>query len=179
MSGVKVKDGSLAKFNESVQGWFSRVRTAAEGAAVGLGKEAFEQILETSPQYSGDFTANWKVSVGTPDTTFTIDVIPSRVSSPDDDGIRHSEPFKRGDGEAIAYAKSRAKWPVLKLGQKLFISNSANHDEPYAMKIENGEIKLRPVNKGADHVVRRSTQYVLNRYSRIDKVQLQALLKGK
>lgn len=166
---------NLDKFDASVQLWFQNVKRAAEEVAVGLAKQVFDRVLIESPQYSGDFTANWKVSVGTPDKSFTIGVIAPKLKHPDTEGIRHVDPFKRGDPEAIAYAKSHAHWQPINLGQKIFISNSADHDQPYAMLIEEGAIKFRPVNRGADYVGRRSVEHVSNRYRQIGAGQLAIL----
>ena len=52
---VEVK--GLGAFDAAVKSWFAAVEEAAVEAAVGLAHEAFEQILETGPQFSGDFVA--------------------------------------------------------------------------------------------------------------------------
>lgn len=166
---------NLDKFEADVQSWFKAVRGAAEEAAVGLAKRVFDKVLIESPQSSGDFTANWKVSVGVPDTTFTIGVLKQRQSHPDHEGIRWDLLYKRGDPEAIAYAKSHAHWQPIKLGQTIYISNSAEHDENYAMKIENGQINFRPVNSGAGAVGRRSIAHVASRHKVISREALAVL----
>lgn len=168
---------NLAEFENSVQSWFKAVRGAAEEAAVGLAKRVFDKVLIESPQSSGDFTANWKVSVGAPDTTFTIGVIKQRLSHADHEGIKWELLYKRGDPEAIAYAKSHANWQPIRLGQTIYISNSAEHDESYAMKIENGSINFRPANKGAEAVGRRSVAFVAGRYGVISKESLAVLTR--
>lgn len=169
----------LGEFDASVQGWFKAVSGAFAEAAQGLAKETLNIVLEESPQFSGDFTANWKVSVGAPDTSFTIGVIRPRVAQyPDSDGLLNVVPFKRGDREAIDYAKRHAAWETIKLGQHIFLSNSANHDENYAWKIEDGSIKFRSVNSGAEAVARRSARMVLAKYASIGASEL-ATLRSK
>ena len=171
---VAVKN--LAGFDSVVQAWFAAVEEAAADAAVGIAKRVFDKVLIESPQYSGDFAANWKVSVNAPDTTFTIGVIRPRVAKyADGDGIKNTKPFGRGDPEAIAYAKAHADWSKIKLGDVIYISNSASHEEDYAFKIEKGEIKFRPVNQGAGAVARRSLEFVAHRYPQIDRGQLAVL----
>ena len=162
---VEVKN--LASFDTSVMGWFAAVEVALAEAAVGLAHEAFEQIIETGPQYSGDFVANTRVSMtGKPDTTFEEGPLPSPGSA-----------FKVGDPQAQSIARAQANWVTPKLGKPIFISSTAKHDEFYSHKIENGEIALRPVNQGADHIYRRARDYTQHRYASIGKVQLAALRK--
>lgn len=171
---VEVK--GLGAFDAAVKSWFAAVEEAAAEAAVGLAKEVFDKVLDESPQSSADFVANWRVSLNAPDPTFTIGVIkPSVKPYADDVGIHADDLFGKGSPEGIAYAKSHATWPKMKLGEKIFISNSASHDEDYAMKIENGTIKFRPVNAGAAHVAERSLNFVAHRYPVINKSSLAIL----
>lgn len=171
--GVKVKN--LDSFDLAVQKWFSNVEKAAAQAAVGLAKVAFNHILENSPQYSGDFVANWNVGLKPSSRFVTFGGSGTRLNA-----YGHYvplKPFQRGDSPAIDHAKSRAQWPTLTLGQSIFLSNSAAHDEPYALKIEDGTIKFRPVNGDAGHVVARAKQHVGLHYKHISKAALAALQK--
>ena len=163
--GVKVTN--LSAFDAQVEAWFAAVEKAAAEAAVGLAREAFEQIIENGPQNSGDFVANTKVAVGSPDVTFTPFVLSTPARSP----------FQMGDSPAMEYAKSHAVWPTIKLGQTVFISSSAKHDEFYAWKIEKGQIKLRPENAGAVAIYARAARHVGNRYNFIGGVQMDWLRK--
>ena len=166
----------LDKFDAAVKGWLSDVEDAAAEAAVGLAKEVFDKVLAESPQSSADFVANWKVSLNQPDTSFTIGVIrPSVKAYANSEGIRELDLFGRGSPEGIEYAKSHAVWPKMKLGDKLFISNSASHDEDYALKIESGKVNFRPINSGAGHVAARSMSFVAHRYEAIGKSQFEIL----
>ena len=172
--GVKVTN--LSAFDAQVEAWFAAVEKAAAEAAVGLAKRVFDKVLIESPQYSGDFAANWQVSVDAPSSRFTVGVLKPKLHGyADSTGIHGLEPFKRGDPEAITYAKSHAVWPTIKLGQTIYLSNSANHDEDYAWKIEDGTIKFRPVTQGADHVGARSLNFVAHRYPVINKSALAIL----
>lgn len=164
---MSVEIKNLAEFDAAVTAWFAAVEEAIAEAAVGLAHEAFEEILETGPQYSGDFVANTRVSVGTPDTTFEPYVL----------GRPARNPFYMGAPEAQDHARHNAHWPQLKLGQTLYISSSALHDEAYSWKIENGEIALRDVNRGGDHIYARAAAYVAHRYTNIGPVQLDILRK--
>lgn len=162
---IEVKN--LSEFDRAIQAWFDSVGEAAAEAAVGLAHEAFESVLENSPQYSGDFVANWKVGK-------TVDGLSTQNAI---GGMDAAEPYKRGDTPAMSYARSQVNWPNLVLGESIYLFNNAHHDEPYALKIEAGTIKLRPVNEGADHVVRRAALTLSFNYANIGPVQMDGLRK--
>ena len=170
MSGVSIKN--LASFDATVQSWFSAVEKASKDAAVGIAHEAFEQILETAPQGSGDFVANTNVSVSHPNYEFFENAA----------GARNSTQAGKGDEHAMNVARSKVDWgsisDTLILGEPVFIASKAKHDQYYSGLIEEGKIKLRPINAGADHIYRRAKNYVMNRYAKIDKSNL-PLLRGK
>ena len=168
--GVKVNN--LPAFDAKVMAWFAAVEKATAEAAVGVAKQVFENILINSPQFSGDFVANWRPSVGAPDPRFQVDVISGAAryrGHTDEMGI---QPFGRGDTPAIHYAQSHAAWQLPKLGQAIYISNSVRHDEPYAWLIEDNKINFRPVNMGADRVARNAIERVGRRTGTIDKTKL-------
>ena len=157
----------LDAFDAKVKGWFAAVTEAVGEAAVGLAHQAFTEILETAPQYSGDFVANTRVNVGFPLTTFDPFVV--------DPGVHR--PYKMGDPTAQQHAIQQAVWTVPKLGQSIFISSTAKHDDFYSWKIEEGSIKLRPENQGADHIYRRAAANTQHRFGVIGKVQFDILRK--
>lgn len=173
----------LTEFNAAVQTWFGAVRVAAAEAAVGMAQVAFEDALEKSPQYSGAFAANWRLNKDGPDRTAEHDPLGTKGQIP--------APFSRGNGEmAINYAKTRqaGKLKGFKLGEKIFVSNStqganevtkeglhATMFNNLAIRIEEGKIKLRPINAGADHIARGAGEHVIRRYSRIGAAELEAL----
>lgn len=168
----------IGKFDAAVKAWFASVETASAAVAVGLARRVFDKVLIESPQYSGDFAANWKVTIDAPApaSAFNADAVAKkRHGYPDATGIHEFTPFKRGDPEAIAYAKAHATWASIKLGQSIFISNSAEHDELYAWQIEHGIINFRPVNVGAGAVGRRSVAFVGHRFPVIGKSQFEIL----
>lgn len=168
-----IKVLNLDSFDETVQRWFSKVETAAAEAAVGIAREAFEQILETSPQYSGDFVANWKVSKSATDSSFTPDALGGY--KPNLLGRNTMSPlFQMGSTPAMSYARANAKWPKLVLGESIYLHNSAKHDhsDSYAYRVENGSIQLRPENAGASHVVARAVGIIGFTYHNISAANL-------
>lgn len=169
-----IKATNLDAFDRAVQAWFNAVEQAAAEAAVGLARHAFQYIIKESPQYSGDFAANWRVGYGSPDTTFKANAVGGY--SPNEVGKNTAAPsFQRGSEPAIRYAEGNAKWQRITLGTSIHISNSATHDQPYAWDIEKGTIKFRPVNEGASHLVRRAVGVTKFRFSNIGLAQLQVL----
>lgn len=165
---MSVEIKNIGEFHGQLSSWINAVKLATAEAAMGLAHDAFEQILETGPQNSGDFVANTKVAVGRVDESFT----PSAV------GVVRSGMFKMGDTEAMGYARDRANWTPGKLGETVFISSSAAHDDPYAVKIEEGLINLRDVNEGADFIYRRAAMHTGHTYKHIGKVQMETLRKA-
>ena len=165
--GLKVTN--LDAFDRQVKHWLGAVEKATCEAAVGLAQVMFDQIVTEGPQYSGDFVANTTVNVGpAPQPRFQEDVLGTPLASP----------HEMGDAEAIQHAWSQAKWPSnLKLGQTIWISSNAKHDEAYAWKIENNEIALRPENAGAYRIYGRARDYTVHRFSYIGHTHLQALRK--
>ena len=168
-----IKVLNLDSFDETVQRWFSKVETAAAEAAVGIAREAFEQILKTSPQYSGDFVANWKVSKSATDSSFTPDALDGY--KPDMFGRNTLPPlFQMGSTPAMSYARANAKWPKINLGESVYLHNSAKHDydDFYADRVEKGLIRLRPENAGASHVVARAVGIIGFTYHNISAANL-------
>lgn len=175
-------------FKADVSAWISAVKDAAGEAAVGMAKIAHNYMIYNSPQYSGDYAANWKVGIGYVNDSFDMNAVsPDLHGYHNSEGVAEMAPYKRGDSPAINYAKAHANWAGFQLGQSIYLSNSAFHPdredgghgviEPYAWKIENGEINFRPVNQGADHIARRGASYVANRFRTIDASKL-ALLRS-
>lgn len=158
----------LEKFDADVGAWFVAVERAVSEVAVGLAHHSFEEILEFSPQNSGDFVANTRVSMtGKADTSFDAFVL----------GNRASDPYQMGDEPAQVHARSLVTWTPPKLGTPILISSTARHDEYYSWMIEKNEIKLRPENEGAFAVYRRAAASLSHRYTTIGKVQFEILRK--
>jgi len=162
-----LKVSGLAEFDAAVKGWLGAVEDAAAKAAVGIAKETFNQLLQGSPQYSGDFAASWRVGYGVVDRTYEQDLFI--------EGLFIDGPFQRGSRKAIDFAQANAKWRPLKLGEHIYLSNSTTHTEPYAWKIESGQIRFRPVNSGSEHLVRRTVTHLGNIYKSLGNAQLSSM----
>lgn len=170
-----------AQAEQAGNAWFASIRKAAEGVVKDIAHDAFRYVLYESPQYSGTFTANWKLSVGTPDTSYEIDPLGTRQL----DANRRSPMFKRGDMVAINHAIPQLNnLPSFTLGQSVYISNSSvgvnkvSHEKftasmvsPLAVRIEEGKIKLRDVNIGAAHMLARAAERAGNQYGNVTQAQ--------
>lgn len=139
--------------------WVEAVKGHTAQVAKGLSRELLNVILYTGPQYSGDFVANWNVSVGAPDYTFR----------PVNESVRYMRVQREGAPMAIGKSLARARVGNLWLGQTIWLANGAYHDESYAVLIENNQIKFRPENPSGGRVVARAIQRVGNKYGRIDR----------
>ena len=167
----------LEAFDATVRGWFEAVEDAAAEAAVGLATRVFEKVLIESPQYSGSYAANWKISYGAVDGHADVDPLNTKGKEP--------APYERNSDAAKIFAKAHRQGApaAFKLGQSIFVSNSTVSpsglpgvtDLNLAWAIENGAIKFRPVNQGADHVGARSLDFVAHRYPVINKSALSIL----
>ena len=166
----------LEQFDRVVNTWFEDVASAAQEAAAGMAEVALTYILEESPQFSGDFVAGWEASFSTPSLIWR----PPQAGGAGLIKKGLTEPREKGDPDSIDYALSKAA-PRLSaagrqlLGTPIFLSNSASHDEPYAWKIERGEIEFRPENPNASRVVERGAEFVYRRFSTIDRSKLAVL----
>lgn len=137
---VALEFPNLDAFAGQLAQWAEGVREQMAQAARGLALEALREITEQSPQYSGDFAANWKLSVGAPNFSFQGQLFSLTGG-----------PRLMGDREAIEYAWANNQGALngFRLGDTIYLANSAEHDQAYAWRIEDNKIKFRPGNKGA------------------------------
>ena len=128
------------KFFAAIRKWEAEQKIAVAEVARGLSAEAFNYIVKISPQYSGDFAANWKYNLGSEDKNFD-----EVFSLKHDFGGYPYSTKGQGDPTAVnyAYISNSGKDAGFNLTSKAYISNSAVHSEPYAWDIENGVIKFR------------------------------------
>lgn len=120
----------------------------------GLTVEAFNSILSKTPQFYGRMAASWTYSVGKPEfvdrSHLVQDPTEGKQSSRAYDDFGNFRGLWRGHPAAIAIAKSASagRDGRYRLGSTIYISNGVDHGEgPYSQMIENGEIRLRMVNR--------------------------------
>lgn len=148
-------------FDAQVAKWIAAVKAGAEKAVFHIVRNAQIEATIKSPTYSGDFASNWNVSYGRPDTTF--------VSSGGDymkiDDNLKAHPI----GSAISVTKGAFDMTGFRLGQSAFLTNAAEHDEPYAWLIEEAMIKFRPVNVGKDRVLGKTFTHLAHTFKTIPR----------
>lgn len=146
-----------AEFSSQVKGFINSARAQAENRLAGVMKGAQLHATLHSPVWSGDFASNWNVSYGTPDTTF--------IDSGGDYMRSSSEPGKEYKmnplSSAIGLPPGNFNMVGFRLGQPVYLTNAAEHDEPYAWLIENNQIKFRSVNVGKHGVGAKAAGYIL------------------
>lgn len=149
-----IKVGNLDKVNNDLDLWVKLIETKVKQRAISITISALSWLTLQSPQYSGDFVANWKVGVGKPDSTFQPGALGSSLASKYVPGF---DVKRRGDREGIDIAILNASVPIgsIAFGSKVYITNNAVHDDPYAVLIERNQIAFRPENAGAGELIKR------------------------
>jgi hypothetical protein len=151
---------SARLFGAQMEKWIKEQAQVTEAVARGFAIEAFKRLLTFSPQYSGDFVMNWRISLNQPDRG-GADFTDKSLLGPNALQVQGS-PFKAGSMKAVSAAirlnEGRLNDFRLRLDDKtpttiVYFTNDSRHDEPYAWKIEDNQIIFRPGNEGA--VVRR------------------------
>ncbi len=161
-----LKINNMSQVFADIEKWEAEVKALVEEKARNLAYSALLYALDRSAQYSGDFAANWKLKVGSADTSFQTGIFPEQQ-------FPAKSPYIMGDTPAMAHAIAAniGKLSGFKLGETIFLSNSSEHHEQYAWKIENNRIKFRAGNLGSP------LEYVVSsikvNYSTIGKNQLQ------
>lgn len=170
---------NIGQVVSQIEAWEAEVYESTRRAVMGVSIKMLHHVVEKSAQYSGDFAANWNIQRNSVDTHFEPSVLVQRSKSWDGT-LRHGmgpafQPKIMGDPAAKTYALSAnaGRLNGFQLGEDLWISNSAAHDEPYAWKIEEGSIKFRPGNRGAP--VAQAFDMVRTQYSTIGPSELSRL----
>lgn len=130
---VMLKIDNAAEFAAGLDAWYAALYDAVEGAFRGLTVRAFKEIVWGSPQYTGNLTASWKISIGAPDSSYTETSFKTAhlpKAPREKDGRLYAVLHQRRDPEAIDYALSANGLTVwlVRLGEDVFIQNNT----PYA-----------------------------------------------
>lgn len=132
---------NVEQVRSQVDRWLAKVRKEAEDTARGLGSELVTRLIQSSPQWSGDFASNWRYSLNTVDMSYDTGDI-----APRSDQVQPWQQFDR-PAVQLGLMKNRGKDASFKLGDTIFISNSSTHDNVYAKAVFDGSVKLRDVNR--------------------------------
>lgn len=157
----------------------------------GIAIEAWNHMLDQTPQFWGRMAASWTFSYNAPlflDRSETVDAsetsdmaLSNQVTYDTPDGPETSfAGLYKGHPEAIDTANfyNRGRDNGFQLGMTIFFANGVDHGEgPYSGAVESGAIRLRPVNRpGAP--ARRSLDFVAARYGRGVSAERAKLLKS-
>lgn len=142
-------DKVLAKLTRVEKGFVQKTR---EAAYAGL-----ETAAETSPQFSGTFASNWRLSIGSPRPG------KNRYSATPDTAE------EEGNLWAVDQATGSpgARLSGLHIGGTVFLSTQAQHSEQYAWKVENNMINFRDVNPSGGRVLMRARDAIRLRFREI------------
>jgi hypothetical protein len=151
---MKLAVSGLDAFEQQCTSEIANLRHKAQTLLRTRSQRTLEWLTFNSPQYSGDFAANWKVGINETDYTYAISLFPN-MNGMDLNGT--PIPFSQGDPQAPGYAL-RSGTPLIAgamLGDTVTISNSVVHDSAYAVAIEANSIKFRPENIDRGRVIGR------------------------
>lgn len=164
---IEIKN--LGQVIRQIEVWEVAVNKLVEDVARGLTIKLFKTAVEFSPQYSGDFAANWRYSLNAPDTSFDGQLFTVLGT---DNQVRR----RQGDRQAISYAHAvnSGRASPFKLGDTVYISNSAEHGESYAEKVWKDSIRRRQANP---FWIKERVQDLFASYSVINGNQARALSK--
>lgn len=172
-------------FDRAIAGFMAEAHTEATQVAKGYVSETLRYILKTSPQYSGDFVANWNVYLGAPRYEFEYDVVNTRTLGTKKDGTRSKTArlatvFQEGSQPAQDHALAKAKATLSRftLGTPVFFTNASEHTAPYSVKIERDKIRFRPENPSGGRVMERAMTEMGSKYTLINPT-MASYLMGK
>lgn len=169
---IEVKNSG--DFIKALDDWEGAIIDMTWRAVQGLAKELLITLVNNSAQFSGDFAANWNYSVGVPNYTFRENIFGGRYLQVEvgqyGRPVGVTSKLIMGHQAALKEALARVKGSSFQLGQTIYLTNSAAHDDAYADMIENGTIKFRSGNIGQP--VARSLATVSGKYSIISGSQL-------
>jgi hypothetical protein len=121
-------------------------------------KEVHENIVRSTPQWTGDLAVAWNYSIGAPDMSYTP--TPNKIEG--QQFWSKADVFQRGAAVSQALAKAAGVHPTWR--DVVYIHNPA----PIAQKVEDWRILIRPVNLVDGQVA--MVQYWYERYTREPRI---------
>lgn len=157
-------------FIKGIDSWLEETEKELDQAFRGFCVGAFHKVAMETPQWSGNAASNWKLSIGSPDTSVSTELLQAntpaanRVTRADQGayfGYGFGPPlYSAGDPYAVqvAAARNRGRDTLIKLGSTVYISNSSESlsGQSYIAMLEaNPNNFLRAVNEPG-HMVERT-----------------------
>lgn len=144
---------NLDQVFKTLDAWMAQAEAMTTKFCRGTANLIFNYTLENSVQYSGDFAANWRLSLNAPDPTFVKGAVaqgePTATWKYGGKNVEEKTftaflpQAESNAAKAYARRENQGKLAGFKLGDTIYLANSAEHDEPYAVGIDEGTIKLR------------------------------------
>lgn len=132
---------NLAQVNNGIDKWLDEMEDLALGAMRGMAVEAFSFVVHGTPEWSGNLTSNWRLTVGGPAVGYS----PSLWKEESFGSLAiDKQPYSSRvspNGAAIHYAMTIAKTQLqfARLGAPIYITNTA----PYADDVQNDIVGYR------------------------------------
>lgn len=160
MFGVKVTNATA--FQAAVAKAVEAKRAQLAEKVKLVAEESLKYATETSPQFSGTFVGNFRLSVSAPN--------PGRDQKPYDYWTPPGGSQQEGDAGAVGRAKAGSAGALngYKFGQAIYLSTtalSAEDNENYAWDIEANIMRFRPVNPSRGRVLGRTKEHAV-RYAK-------------
>lgn len=174
-----LKVDNISQVQKDLDAWINGFEKQAPSIVRSYAAQTFHILLGRSAQFSGDFAANWNVSLNTPDTSFR------QFVATRNDGTKRGRSwdvsdsnYKRGDKPAMTEAKMRNEGALqgYKLGDTILMSNASHHMrgktkklDYYAPAIEANQIAWRTGNKDAGNPIAKTKLWMTTRYQALDR----------
>jgi len=145
-----IKFENMGAFLEGIDQWVDRMEELAEGVFRGMAVDAFNHVVQGTPQWSGGLASNWRLTIGAPATGYQESLFKDESSAWENSALisAYSKLRRNAAAEQYALSVAREQLPFIRLGADVFITNTA----PYAAEVESnrrtrdGQAFIRPVN---------------------------------
>lgn len=172
---IKSKIVGMNAVQMDISRWVKKRSEDALKTARGLAALKLATLIRSSPQYTGDFAANWNYSLNVVDRSHDEYQVVQKSDN---------KPYQQFDRPAInlGLAKNRGNDNGMKLGDTVYISNFSTHTDhigpdEYYKKILKGTLLLRDVNLNI--TLRAAIQMYNDKYAkRLQSYQL-GYVKGR
>lgn len=122
-------------FENGIDLWMRQTRHLTVEVFRSMVKDVFYRLLRNTPQWSGQAVANWKISIGAPDTSFDPNLGDSpkymlHVHGDQSQGFVTEGAWQKGSERWMRYARTQARPIIEKIHyrDRVFITNNTMGD---------------------------------------------------
>lgn len=131
-----------------LDGAFAALEDELSAVAQGITVVAWNYLLQQTPQFFGRMAASWTYSLNSPEYVDRSEQAWTAQIPQLDNGPFPGLWAGHKTAIGIANAANVGRDRQFQLGDTVYFSNGADHGEgPYSGQVENGEVKLRRVNR--------------------------------